>query len=411
MTMLKVEHSTEAHNAAVKSLLASVGQTIARSEPDSEFYRDPIIFWIENIGEHVIGDAMVIFDEMTRPHLMSDHDGQISFRSFDLLGIKEVDYYGGEPATIASVAGKDGVHQFNVVWSRRDERNSVIFLPFREELELGFGDPFARAEYDPAVELGSLPHGRGSVPMSDFRAASDALSVVRYDLVLHASARPVDPDPFNTRSMGLLNYQRLLELDGGVFGPACNWWGERLLTAVSKRMILDCANKLETYLQALSQQDVEWGDSFIRYGDDKVNLTKVTTDVAGRQAAFFVDIGNMCEYHAALMWVDKDDVGTPVASFTLVPRGNGEFSELPSGFDIDNTQWPSAAVEPASGKVRFERGFLEADGLSTILEHLKWTVGQLHLTGKVGGPDVVQDFDELMRLDDGRSTKLSVNTV
>jgi hypothetical protein len=255
-------------------------------------------------------------------------------------------------------------------------------------------------------QFGLHPIALGFLDYADYFKAMDAISVIRDELLIRCAAREVDADKFNMRRMNLINYEALLSLDGGVAGPACHWFVSQIVTQSVKDATAAAAERFMLVLPEVEKLDVEWGKSFLNYLREDGYLTMVPTDIPGRKAMFEMWTSWSFKHQGFLAIMDTDAEGKPTEiSFSLLSRGNGEFRKMQEAVQFGHFEgMPVARYSFVTGESSVSREFYEKCGFEVITSFMRH--GYKALLAFNGGKDeigdVVNDFADLMRLDNFR---------
>jgi hypothetical protein len=401
--MKEITEPTEILSEAAKRP-TGLYQTIRsmRSGPDTQLDTNRVFTCVAKFGETVLGDALAIFDEFTLPIVKQAKVGDIfSFAGFS-LSVSAIN-----PGNIeALVTDEAGTVRFQVDWNdetQYDKRGIVFREPPATTPGYHFQESILSAIVIKEADFGIHPIGTGFLDYASYFKAMEALSVVRDQLLVWRTSREPDPDERPFRLTLLSNYKALLELDGGVVGPACHWAVSQMVAQSTKDAMKAAAERFLLVAPEVEKLDVVWGDKFFNYLREDGYLAMVPTKIPDRKALFDIWTAWSFKHQGFLAVMDTDADGRPTEiSFSLLSRGNGEFGKIREAADRGHfVGMPVARYSYVTGDVTLPRDFYEYHGLEVVTSFMRHGFNSIveFNAGDHENGEVVSKFDNLQRLD------------
>lgn len=371
-----------------------------KESDDIHLHLNRVFSCIQSFGERVVGDALAIFDEFAFPKVQEAEVGQdLRFQNFVISVLSsKVD----EIRTL--VSDLDGKPSFQVEWADNGKCRSIRLRESPvERPTYPYASAIASASLIHEEDFGIHPVGSGHMGADAYFKTMDALSLLRPELLAHVATRVVDPAELNHRRMNLISYEKLLQLDGGVAGPACHWammqiWNWSLCDVMDA-----AADRLLQFIPEVEKLNVEWGKSYFSYQGGDEYLTRVPTDVPGRKAIFSLFIDWCFKHQALLAVLDFDKDGEPKeATFNLISRGNGEFLKIAEA--VKEGQFVGMPVARYFYRQRecvVAQEFVEAHGfdvLTSVMRHA-YSFVAAHNRDTNEDAEIITDFSKLLELD------------
>lgn len=404
------ETLTEASNRAM-SLYQSIRSL--RKSPDAHLDTNRVFTCIAKFGETVLGDALAIFDEFTLPLVKHAKVGDVFPFSGFSLSVSAIN-----PGKIEALAvDESGVVRFQVDWNdetQYDKRGIAFRQSPATTPGYHFQESFLSAIVMQEEDFGIHPVGTGFLDYADYFRAMEALSVVREQLLAWHATREHDPEKRNFRHSLLSNYKALLELDGGVVGPACHWAVSQMVAQSTKDALKAAAERFVLVAAEVDKLDVVWGKKFFNYLREDGYLATVRNEVPGRKSLFDIWTAWSFEHQGFLAVMDVDANGQPTEiAFSLVSRGDGEFRKIVEASNAGHFEgMPVARYSYSTDEVSVPREFYEKHGLEVVTSFMRHSYNSIveFNGGDHENAEVVSDFTRLLSLDDYDPDELDLPT-